>query len=74
MKTLKSLKDVIATMKSKEEPKKVEVVQEAPIEKPVTVEDRSAFNCKACKGEGMVFTTQRPQGEICTVCLGTGKV
>lgn len=35
----------------------------------VDEEDRSAFNCTACKGEGLDEKVQR-----CSVCLGTGKV
>lgn len=39
------------------------------VETPVIEEDRSAFNCAACKGEGL------QDGEhICPVCHGTGKV
>ncbi len=45
----------------KEEPKKEEASK-------VNKEDRSAFNCSPCKGEGLV------DGKICISCNGTGKV
>ena len=31
--------------------------------------DRSAFNCKPCEGEGLLVN-----GNICSECRGTGKV
>ena len=38
--------------------------------KPVVKDDRSAFNCPDCKGEGLnAAHTQR-----CEKCKGTGKV
>lgn len=42
------------------------VVEEAPA---APVEDRSAFNCSNCQGEGLLSQT-----ELCPVCNGTGKV
>ena len=46
------------------------VVKEKTVEKKVVKEDRSAFNCPDCKGEGLnVAHTQR-----CVKCGGTGKV
>lgn len=32
------------------------------------VEDRSAFNCPACNGDGLISPTK-----VCENCLGTGK-
>lgn len=49
-----------------EKPKKEKVqVEEA--------EDRSAFNCPTCKGEGIVIGGFNKH-EKCPDCLGTGKV
>lgn len=31
-------------------------------------DDRSAFNCDSCAGEGLV------DGKVCTKCAGTGKI
>jgi DnaJ-class molecular chaperone len=46
------------------------VVKEKTVKKKVVKEDRSAFNCPDCKGEGLnVAHTQR-----CVKCGGTGKV
>lgn len=50
-----------------------EVSEVAPVvEKSAPVDDRSAYNCQPCKGEGLV-------GEVgfetrCPNCGGTGKV
>ncbi|HEX9060840.1 MAG TPA: hypothetical protein VF941_11730 [Clostridia bacterium] len=33
------------------------------------IEDRSAFNCINCRGEGLLSQT-----ELCPICNGTGKV
>lgn len=41
------------------------------IEEPV-VEDRLAFNCKTCGGEGLIGDPAG-QHERCTACDGTGK-
>lgn len=35
-------------------------------------EDRSAFNCDACKGEGLE-DPENPNTAICSKCQGTGK-
>lgn len=51
------------------EPKEEVVVEEkAPKVKSEPVEDRSAYNCPACKGEGL------DGDKVCASCLGTGKV
>lgn len=34
-----------------------------------SVEDRSAYNCPTCKGDGLVDDNTR-----CSQCLGTGKI
>lgn len=57
--------------------KKVEELepQEAPLEEVVkkepkeVKEDRSAYNCPTCKGEGL-----QDQYNVCPECHGTGKV
>lgn len=49
---------------------KVEEVK--PVEEKkeeVVAEDRSAFNCPDCKGEGL-----KNDHELCPKCLGTGKI
>ena len=38
------------------------------------VEDRSAFNCPDCKGEGLCGTDRVGNETVCTTCAGTGKV
>jgi DnaJ-class molecular chaperone len=35
-------------------------------------EDRSAYNCPACKGEGLIFEGRH--GTFCQQCHGTGKL
>ena len=44
-----------------------------PLSEPVE-EDRSAFNCPDCAGEGLKVTPAWPQGTICDRCQGTGKI
>ena len=50
---------------------------EKPVERDLKeippAEDRSAFNCTPCRGEGMTFPKHSPEGVICPVCHGTGK-
>lgn len=53
-----------------EEPAEPEVTEPVPL----VYQDRADFNCMECKGEGMVFTPTYPEGKLCTVCHGTGKV
>lgn len=43
------------------------------IEEPVLPEDRTAFNCKVCNGEGLIGDPAG-QHEFCIACNGTGKV
>jgi DnaJ-class molecular chaperone len=43
---------------------------ETPVE---NVEDRSEYNCEACKGEGLVLSGFNKQ-ELCPKCAGTGRV
>lgn len=38
----------------------------------VVAEDRSAFNCPQCVGEGLVLVSS--VHKICPTCIGTGKV
>jgi DnaJ-class molecular chaperone len=49
--------------KEKESVRKEKVAQEEP------VDDRSAYNCKACNGDGLENDYKK-----CGVCAGTGKV
>lgn len=44
-----------------------------PLSEPVE-EERSAFNCPDCAGEGLKVTPAWPQGTICDRCQGTGKI
>jgi DnaJ-class molecular chaperone len=37
-------------------------------------EDRSAFNCSQCNGEGLVWDEGAKRHERCPACGGTGKV
>lgn len=37
-------------------------------------EDRSAFNCDACSGEGLTYHIGLNRHERCAKCGGTGKV
>jgi DnaJ-class molecular chaperone len=39
------------------------------VEQIEPVEDRSAFNCKPCAGEGLI-----DENTVCPNCQGTGKV
>lgn len=43
-------------------------VKVKPVQAPAA-EDRSAFNCPACAGEGL-----KDQYHLCEQCQGTGKV
>lgn len=52
------------------EPTEAEV---SPVEEPALPEDRSAFNCKPCGGEGLIGDPAG-QHEFCVACNGTGKV
>lgn len=55
---------------SQPEAASVEEVQPQPEpEQETPVADRSAYNCPACKGEGLL-----DQKTLCSTCLGTGKV
>ena len=47
----------------------VEIPLEAPVE---PAEDRSAFNCPSCLGEGLV--KQGTKDIVCSQCGGTGKI
>jgi DnaJ-class molecular chaperone len=52
-------------------------VQEPTVEEDVVqeqTEDRAAFNCTSCNGEGLVFHVGANRFERCPVCSGTGKV
>jgi len=57
-----------------EETPKVEtpVVEQPKVEEEV-VNDRSAYNCPTCKGEGLVKDS-RNVDVLCGNCAGTGKV
>lgn len=57
--------------KKKKRRKKQEVEENEVKE---VVEDRSAFNCPDCKGEGMIFNDIFPEGKSCTLCKATGKI
>lgn len=44
------------------------------VESAEEVEDRSAFNCSTCNGEGLVWDEGAKKHDRCPVCGGTGKV
>jgi len=81
MDTLETLKNMAEEVKttvaeafnaSSEEAPSQEQPQEPVVEvqaQPAVVEDRSAYNCPQCKGEGLL-----DQHTICPMCQGTGKV
>lgn len=78
-----TLKDLVNGLKQREEaqPAQTEVVEVKPkaktkkesvveeVKPESIIEDRSAFNCPDCRGEGLL----NPR-TICPRCLGTGKV
>lgn len=37
-------------------------------------EDRSAYNCSSCNGEGLIWHDGANRHERCPACAGTGKV
>lgn len=65
-------------VETSEEPVEVqeESVEETSVVEPVeeVQEDRSAFNCLPCGGDGIVEGGRLRQGELCSNCLGSGKV
>lgn len=58
----------------KKETKEVESKSVAKRVKKEKVEDRSAFNCDKCNGDGLVGTDRVGNPTICDKCAGTGKI
>lgn len=51
-----------------------EVVEEVKNADEEVEEDRSAFNCGTCRGEGLIWHEGAKRHERCPSCGGTGKV
>lgn len=60
--------NVTETEESAEDAKKNSSPESVEGEESVK-EDRAAFNCQPCGGEGLL-----PNGKVCDTCHGTGKV
>lgn len=79
MDIIDTLNETIEDMKNKETSKKTifdkseveeTIVSALPVEE--VSEDRSAYNCPTCKGEGLVPSGTRLV--LCSECIGRGKV
>lgn len=66
--TIESLKTAINNLKN--EPKDEVNEETSQVQHEEVHEDRSAYNCTDCKGEGLISQN----GIICATCHGTGKV
>lgn len=55
-----------------------ELAEEKGLDLPESFEPHGqldpAFNCETCLGEGLEVNTQFPEGRVCLVCKGTGKI
>lgn len=49
-------------------------VVEPAVETPAAPDDRSAYNCTNCQGEGLILDKATQLHKLCPVCLGKGKV
>lgn len=48
------------------------IVEPTPIEQPVNPD--ASFNCEPCHGSGLVVSVANPNGKVCDVCKGVGKI